>query len=252
MGKPGIVAAVSEGKSSVSITFKQRSTRYLDDFVKLKCAPDLLALGVFPNSKEITESFAAFEAAKRFGLNWGDPALRVCVIGDGSTPRTGATFAFRTRWGVVSIDPKARSKAWNVARLGVIQARFETIEDLRKFDLYVLVHSHSSLADIPKGQNVISIPCCVKHDEYDGRPPDIEYDDWAIWSPERTVKIWHRDHLKMWGMTLDEKIAELKELPWKFSIRARALDIIDELQAENEKLRGVVDGDCKQVNDRDT
>lgn len=200
MGKPGIIASVNEGKSSVAITFKQRSSRYLDSFVKLKCSPDLLALGVFPNSKEITESFAAFEASKRFGLNWGDPSIRVCVIGDGSTPRTGATFAFRTRWEVVSIDPKARSKQWNIARLTVMQNRFEAIPfHKNEFDLYVLVHSHSKLEDIAKGNNVISIPCCVKHDEYDGRPADIEYDDWAIWSPERTVKIWHKDNAKMWG-----------------------------------------------------
>lgn len=193
MGKPGIIAAVNEGKSSVAITFKQRSARYLDTFIKLKCAPDLLASGIFPNSKEITESFSAFEAAKRFGFDWGNPAIRVCVIGDGSTPRTGATFAFRTRWQVVSIDPKARSKQWNVARLTVIASRFEALERSNDFDLYVLVHSHSNLADIPPGQNVISIPCCVKHDTYDGRPPDIEYDDWAVWSPERTVKIWSQD-----------------------------------------------------------
>ena len=207
MGKPGIIAAVNEGKASVSVTFKQRSARYLDAFVKLKCAPDLLAAGVFPNSKEITESFAAFEASKRFGLDWGDPTVRICVVGDGATPRTGATFAFRSRWKVVVIDPKARSTQWNIARLEVTQARFEAVPIHRnEFDLYVLVHSHSSLADIPKGQNVISIPCCVKHDEYDGRPPDIEYDDWAIWSPERTVKIWSKDFHSTFSATAIQAI----------------------------------------------
>jgi hypothetical protein len=194
MGKPGIIAAVNEGRSSLAVTFKQRSARYLDTFVKLKCAPDLLAAGIFPNSKEITESFAAFEAAKRFGFDWGNPEIRVCVVGDGSTPRTGATFAFRTRWQVVSIDPKARSKEWNIARLTVMQNRFESVPiHKNEFDLYVLVHSHSNIDDVPAGNNVISIPCCVPQETYDGRPADIEYDDWAIWSPERTVKIWSQD-----------------------------------------------------------
>src|SRR5579872_7431860 len=48
--------------------------RYLNEFTKLKCAPDLLAWGLFPNAKEITESLGAYNAIRKH-IRWdlGDP-----------------------------------------------------------------------------------------------------------------------------------------------------------------------------------
>lgn len=37
-------------------------SRYINEFIRLRGAPDLLALGVFPNAKEITETMAAWSA----------------------------------------------------------------------------------------------------------------------------------------------------------------------------------------------
>ena len=76
---------------------RQPSVRYLTEFVRLKCGPDLLALKVFPNAKEVTESVAAHTAlrewpgAREFGRPW-----RAYVIGDGHAPRTGAFIAMMT------------------------------------------------------------------------------------------------------------------------------------------------------------
>lgn len=40
-------------------------SRYLDEFVRCRCAPDLLARKLFPNAKEVTESFAAYAAVRK-------------------------------------------------------------------------------------------------------------------------------------------------------------------------------------------
>ena len=42
------------------------SARYLDEFIKLQCAPMLLEAGVFPDAKEISEAMAAFNAYRQF------------------------------------------------------------------------------------------------------------------------------------------------------------------------------------------
>src|SRR6185295_14541542 len=38
--------------------------RHINEFFRLDCAPDLLRLRLFPNSKEITESMAAYHAVR--------------------------------------------------------------------------------------------------------------------------------------------------------------------------------------------
>lgn len=205
MGKPGIIANTVEGESSVTITFKQRSLRYLDEFVYLSCSADLLQMQLFPNAKEITESFAAYEAARKYlwpRVNPGDPKVKLVVVGDGSSPRTAATFAFRTKWDCHSIDPSLRNKTcWqSIGRLSLYRNK---IEELRpgKFGIQsgdtvvlVLVHSHASItasveAVTPcKNLNVIAIPCCFPQ----VLPYTLTdmYDDFGIHSPHRTVKVW--------------------------------------------------------------
>ena len=94
------------------------STRYLDEFLRLDCAGVLAEpfgakrTRMFPNPKEITESFSAFHCFRRCMSSMGhriedltaEDAI-ICV-GDGSTPRTAALFAFRVRHvQCFSIDP---------------------------------------------------------------------------------------------------------------------------------------------------
>lgn len=187
--------------------------KHVADFFRLKCAPDLLALKVFPNVKEITASMGAFRAMdwllkEACGLDLGNPNIALVSVGDGATPRTAALFAFRTGWMCWSIDPHARQNvAWDMKmrRLLVIGKR---VEDLGRFDLavemerlglrceqvvIVLVHSHARMGDVlahvvaPR-RHVISIPCCVPHEIpnrfYFG------YADKDVWSPKNTVKVW--------------------------------------------------------------
>lgn len=181
------------------------SLRYLDEFVKLRCSPDLLALGVFPNAKEITESMAAYHTVRQHLRDYhsDDPHVSVFVIGDGNTPRTAALFAFRTRWTCYSIDPRLpRDKTWDVKRLHVLPAKVEDVHqgdalDAQRF-LIVAVHSHAVLAHAlerfrcpPERRAVVAIQCCVPQ-VLPGRAPDLEYRDWAVLSPENLVKVWRR------------------------------------------------------------
>jgi hypothetical protein len=169
--------------------------------VGLKCGSDLLLSGVFPNAKEITESFGAYSAVKKylktFSLN--DPNITCVCVGDGNTPRTAATFAYRSRWQAISVDPRLKKcwiKANNKQAIQRIDVRPKRIEDVRvEADSVVLVavHSHADLrvaikSIVAKRIAVVAMPCCVKQ-ELDTKP-DIEFRDTGIWSMHNLIKIW--------------------------------------------------------------
>jgi hypothetical protein len=194
MGSSDLIAGYSEAKDVVNVSIKQKSSRYLDEFVQLRCAPDLLAYNLFPNAKEITESVAAFNAYRKYfrHIPTNDPDVAACVVGDGSTPRTAALFAMRTAWQVWSVDPNMKEKtSWKrIQRLYLKKAKIEDFSHL-KFDLLILVHAHVDLESLQgMTQNIICIPCCFRQDSFCHYGPDFEYDDFGIWSPKRTVKIW--------------------------------------------------------------
>lgn len=200
MGRNSSLIDYRDTEAAITFTVKRPSLRYLDEFLSLKCAPDLLAWGVYPNVKEISESFAAFAAVRReLGeKRLSDDKVIVYCVGDGSTPRTAACFAVRSAWLSVSIDPNLRTNhSWEarIRRLLLFPYRVEncTVGPVSpdKTRVLVAVHSHAELAACEKFQPhlVVAIPCCVPQ-RWRGREPDREYADWGILSPERTVKIW--------------------------------------------------------------
>ena len=91
-------------------------SRYVTELLKLACAPELVRLRLFPDAKELTESFAANNAARSFlwsknaagraRVDPADAAVTCVAVGDGNTPRTAALFAFLTRWHCVAVDPE--------------------------------------------------------------------------------------------------------------------------------------------------
>jgi hypothetical protein len=180
----------------LSLTLPSR--RYMDEFIKLKCAPDMLLLNLFPDVKEITESFATYNAVRKHfkhTYDFSDPSVTIIVVGDGSTPRTAATFAFRSNWECISVDPnlKIRDRYQQIKRLEIFDSKIE--ECSFDFDKVIILHVHShvkietSLKHIKANErHLISMPCCVPqvHD----REPDVEYDDWGCWSPKNKIKIW--------------------------------------------------------------
>lgn len=172
--------------------------KYLGEFITLKCAPDMLALKLFPNAKEISESFAAYEAVRRHlqDIPLDDPDVHMFAVGDGGTPRTAATFAFRSRWTCHSIDPnlKDSSKWMRINRLHCYPVKVEEFTPVRcKTAVIAAVHSHARLDQAilcAKADRVvvISMPCCVKQKL--SIPPDKVYTDKSIISPKREMLIW--------------------------------------------------------------
>lgn len=189
----------------------RQDPRYINEFLRLRCAPDLLATRAFPNAKEITESFAAYNAVRQYGTKMGfsvdDPSVALWSLGDGHTPRTAATFAFRSAWECSAVDPLLRAR-WmlrsdhGVHRLLCFPMRIEDVPDpyilyRPSLSIIVAVHSHAPLlAAIEKlhGESstlVVAIPCCQPQIVPEGSVKhSVEYQDQGIWSEKNTVRVW--------------------------------------------------------------
>ena len=178
------------------------STKHLKAFLSLRCAADLLAWDVFPRktvAKELSETMAAVDAVfHRLSVARDLPAVTLIAVGDGCTPRTAATFACLTAWQCVSVDPRLRGEWPQIKRLTLVPTQVENMSVVARGPLIIVaVHSHANLpaamrtltTTCPHGRHVVAIPCC-KEQAIPDRPPDREYVDWGILSPERVVKVW--------------------------------------------------------------
>lgn len=169
------------------------SLAHVNRFMRLAHAS--LLLPFFPNAKEITESIGAWVAIRDHLSDWKlhDRGVTVVVVGDGHSPRTGAMIACNSAWAVHSVDPAMAPKSWRIDRLTAYRAKIEDVAISGERVLVVAVHSHATLraalASITASHvAVVSMPCCVPQ-ELD-TPPDVEYRDEAVASPERRVLIW--------------------------------------------------------------
>lgn len=192
--------ALSDAINNTLFAYNSGKERYLNEFIKLdQSASDMLHLGIFPNAKEITESYGAFNAVrtklKQYKL--GDPEVTVVSVGDGRTPRTATLFAFRTKWQCVSIDPllnKNKIPYWesNIQRLKCYPNMVEDLDLIYDKLIIVMVHSHANLINTldhirAPVRSVVGIPCCKAY-KHEIRPK--EYRDAGIWSPKNLVKVW--------------------------------------------------------------
>ena len=180
--------------------------RLLDEFLRLKCAPEVLAAEVFPNAKELSESMGAFESLRRGliaidrGDLFSDPDVILYDVGSGRQPRTATLAAFRSRWTCVAIDPILNHETGRWKRVRRLRTEPKKVEDYvvpddeaKRFAVVLAVHNHAKLSatiealrlDERPGYCLISMPCCFDHDV------DVEwdeiYDDYGIKSPDRTV-----------------------------------------------------------------
>ncbi len=189
--------------------------RYLNEFFDLSCAKGLLVTEAFGRSnpaKEITEAFGMFRALAKCwddGLKcFGRKDVRLIVVGDGVTPRLGATAALRSNWEVLSMDPVMHDK-WvgphkikdvpnGINRLTCWRGKGEdwNYEPFQSSEIVLAFpHSHAKIQDVVdrvkcRRLHVVSNPCCVPS-LINGRPiPDEEYDDWGIHSEKRKIQIW--------------------------------------------------------------
>lgn len=176
------------------------ASRYLNSFVRSPAGGQLATLRLFPNAKEVTESYAARAAALRLRDDFQPADRDICcvVVGDGSTPRTAATFALHSGWRCHSVDPRLRpqrSNRWReIPRLTIHPARIEDCTFAARRVVVAAIHSHvglsASLRSIVADELlVIAMPCCVPVDIT--ARPNISYDDPDVLSPKRTIHIWH-------------------------------------------------------------
>lgn len=173
------------------------SLNYINRFFRLKCAVDLVQHKIFPNAKEITESFGCFEAVrKNFPFHPGDPTINIVCVGDGNTPRTAALFAFLTNWNCVSIDPKFKKTDYPIRRLTLLKSKVEDVELAFEKCVIISCHSHASInavlkSIVAKDRSFINMPCCNQKDKPRKKPlPDIQYYDDMVLSLHNLIKIW--------------------------------------------------------------
>lgn len=194
-------AELSEAINKTIWSFNHGQYRYMNEFIRLnKSGSDMLHLGLFPDAKEVTESYGALNAVrtklKQYDFN--DPDITLVSVGDGTTPRTAALFAFRTKWNCISIDPLLKNCCdyeEKIQRLTCYDSKVEEIyPTLLDFERVVIVavHSHASLQNIlqhvkGKVRSLVAIPCCVP---YVHSIKSIEWQDSGIWSPKNTLKVW--------------------------------------------------------------
>lgn len=179
--------------------------RYIDEFIRLTCAPDLMASRAFPNGKEITESMACYDAVrKHISSDFKTRDTNIVVVGDGAAPRTGLLFAYRSNWDVFSVDPRLVQKdQYRADRLTLLSCKVQDMHHHgslpdRKNWIIILPHAHvGAIVAVagcmlagkgPDHLSVVAMPCCVPIDM--PRAPDACYQDPHIWSPKRTIKIW--------------------------------------------------------------
>lgn len=183
--RSGVVAGMEEPAGPPA------SFRYMDEFLGLSSASDIIDAGLFPNAKELAESMSAYNAVRdymlrRLGteentrayfengvLGTEDPSITVVVVGDGHTPRTAGLFAFRTSWRCVSIDPALRTskgRPWkDILRLQEMPCRVQdAVVDISGEASRVVViawHAHVSVKE--------ALACL----SFDGKLWDVEDKD---------------------------------------------------------------------------
>lgn len=161
-------------------------------------------------TKEITESWAMLEAAKKtaYKLEFDLNECKIIVVGDGCSPRTGAIFAYYTKADVVSVDPNANLKHWEEhcekqTLMGYKPERITfwsmKIEDMcfeckGKEAIIVWPHSHADMNKLDVRDYArridISMPCCVPIPQNWMSKPHIIYTDYNVLSPKRDIHIW--------------------------------------------------------------
>ncbi|CAF4009531.1 unnamed protein product [Rotaria sp. Silwood2] len=172
---------------------------YLDEFLQLRCVSDLISMGLFPNAKEITETFAIWSALRRYIFpqlststtsSIDNDRNAIIVVGDGMTPRTAALCAYLTKelWQCYSIDPMLQydtyvdmtfinrrsittvdhCKQWKSIRgLRMVRAKIQTVSIKCRKAIVAMMHAHVTIEDaiaaVDASEGIIGIvtcPCC--------------------------------------------------------------------------------------------
>ena len=222
-------------------------TRYTDELLSLASAPTLLELRLFPNAKELTESFSIFNAArahltdKEFGFDFSDPAVTVIAVGDGYTPRTAALFGFRTKWRCVSVDPLMTTPSeWAKVQRLVHRARFQDVHDEAASRVIVSSSPCPTRTSVlqcirrVRWRSAIAAVVIPRHNYAISAatgPPMFEEEDEGAVSPHRLVRIWR------WTRNHELPPGVPPPLPAAKGREASATITVDQAVGEREELQ---------------
>lgn len=192
---------VTETSQGITVRLQKPTTRYLDEFLRLKCAPELADLRLYPNGKELTESFAMYRGIVKMlrPERLAEP-IRLIDVGSGKQPRNAALFAFRSQWDCIAVDPRLDPN-WisrngrRVARLTCIPKPIQEAGLARDVPtVVVMVHAHVTvpevLTSLPGDAPLFlaSMRCCVPNKI--NLTADYSYYDHGCWSPHRRIEAW--------------------------------------------------------------
>lgn len=183
-----------------------RST-YIDAIMRKNCFEELreLFMHAAAPAKEFTESYAALHHLRPSLKRFDPQTTMILHIGDGAHCRTGAVFAFMTKFINISIDPqinekrmaewcdkfKVRNLWWSKKRIEDFP--LETYFALLAPRIVTFVHAHVQtdqvLARVPNWKAAYVNICCHPKEQRSRLPAVAEGYDWAILSPEREYQV---------------------------------------------------------------
>lgn len=194
---------------------KMISARYVNRFISLDSLEEFGKYDLFPNVKEVTESFGMYSAVTH-NICMNDEYIdvdrentRIFVVGDGVVPRTASVFAFMTKWECYSIDPDMRDVDYSgIRRLKTFPHKIEDtsrssyIERIIRYEdqgwnaknhIIIMPHSHAEIEPTWERLHndrtwLITMPCCVHHEMK--KLECYSYTDPHIASEKNRIKIY--------------------------------------------------------------
>lgn len=210
-------ASIFEHRDHYSMELPKPSRKYLDEFLRLDCAPDLLERGAFRGASEsITVAMGLFSAVRRYvlprGGSFDNEAIRLVVAEDTQLALdVAALFAFRTKW-KCSVIFEAPASLRAAMPMGYQDPRVERLtfypcglmEGMWMFDgptIVMLPGQKYAPADASlriKAFNPVDEyqypKSCVALGQFPwhpkAEPPKMQHQDPAIWAPDQTISIW--------------------------------------------------------------
>lgn len=181
--------------------------KYINRFISQNSSADMMGMELFPNVKEILESYSFLYLVEEKLSKWdnniqkSNPNIHCIVVGDGTKPRTAATMCFNTKWKVWSIDPELRIELQWEEHIRNLSCVDEKIQDVwvnqgePEVVLIFLPHSHAPVQECwnniykdHPNKWLVKLECCTK----DELPWEhFVFKDKYLMSSANKFKIWN-------------------------------------------------------------
>lgn len=216
------------GYSHKERSLNEYHLEYLNQFLQLKCSSELIEMGLFPNVKEISESFSMWTALRKYifsqlSISNEKNENAIIVVGDGMTPRTAALCSYLSSgsWKCYSIDPLIQYDTYldmtfinkqsnttiehcllwkRIKGLRIIRDRIERVSIECEKAIVILMHAHVHLDQTIQSINaskgiigVITCPCCQFihfQQTFFQEKPHHQYHDLRLLSLQNQINVW--------------------------------------------------------------